>query len=323
MSKRATSADVARAAGVSRTTVSFVLNNRPDQTIPDDTRRRVLDAARRLDYRPYASARTLAAGRSSVVLLAVPALPLGSNLGRFIEVFAGELSGYGLTLVTHLSGAQSRPLPDVCAALNASAVVALMPVDHSEVDALRRAGADVVLSQFSRGIDGPMGRVGRAQAEHLIARGHQSLGYAMSVHSETRPIAEARLSGVIDACAEAQLNPPVVVDVDLEVADAARAVAHWREQGVTGVCAINDETAIAVLAGLREHGLAAPKDLAIIGVDDIPTARLTDPPLTTVTFDVVKAARRRAQAVAAALAGEEVAFSGGFDSRLLIQRSST
>src|SRR5450756_2476306 len=65
--KRSTSVDVARAAGVSRTTVSYVLNDRPGESIPEETRRRVLESAERLGYRPRPSARTLAGGRSDIV----------------------------------------------------------------------------------------------------------------------------------------------------------------------------------------------------------------------------------------------------------------
>src|SRR4051812_3049509 len=83
--KRPTSTDVARAAGVSKTTVSFVLNNRPGQSIPEETRRRVLEAARSLDYQPHALARALAAGRSDIVLLAISEVPIGSGISRFIE----------------------------------------------------------------------------------------------------------------------------------------------------------------------------------------------------------------------------------------------
>ena len=82
-------------------------------------------------------------------------------------------------------------------------------------------------------------------------------------------------------------------------------MGEWTSQSVTAVCAFNDETAIALLAGLRERGLAAPADLAVIGVDDIPTARLAAPPLTTVAFDLREAGRGRAQMIMASLAGRE------------------
>jgi DNA-binding LacI/PurR family transcriptional regulator len=95
---------------------------------------------------------------------------------------------------------------------------------------------------------------------------------------------------------------------------------------VTGICAFNDETAIAVLAGMRSHGMAAPADLAVIGADDIPTARLADPPLTTIRFDLNEAGRRRAEAIVASLSGREPGLTPApFDPRVMqvIQRAST
>jgi DNA-binding LacI/PurR family transcriptional regulator len=75
MPKRPTSADVAAVAGVSRTTVSFVLNGRADVKIPDETRQRVVDAAARLGYQPNASARQLAGGRSHIIALVLHQSP--------------------------------------------------------------------------------------------------------------------------------------------------------------------------------------------------------------------------------------------------------
>ncbi|MEV6106453.1 LacI family DNA-binding transcriptional regulator [Streptomyces sp. NPDC051940] len=319
--KRTTSADVARAAGVSRTTVSFVLNDRPGQTIPEDTRRRVLEAARRLDYRPHASARALAAGRSDIVLLSVPDLPIGQSIGRFVEELASALAVRGLTLVTHLAGAHGRPLPDVCATLSASAVTSLDSIDDDTAEALCRAGADVVLPRGASD-DVGMRAVGRLQAEHLVARGHRRLGYALPPDPALQPMAESRLLGAATACAQAGVAAPVVLETPLEAADAARAVAGWRAQSVTGVCAFNDETATAVLSGLRRHGLTAPGDLAVVGADDIPTARLTDPPLTTVAFDLRAAGRHRAEVIAAALEGREPHLPDAWQGPQLVVRSS-
>jgi len=302
--KRITSTDVARAAGVSQTTVSFVLNDKAGHSIPEATRLRILEAARRLDYRPHASARALAAGRSDVVLLSVPDLPIGGAISRFVEELATALAGHGLTLVTHLAGAHGRPLADVCAAVNASAVIGFTSFDDDTVQALYRVGADVVLP--SRVPHSAASHpVGRLQAEHLIGRGHRRIGYAMPAHPGLREMAEDRLEGAAAACAAAGIDPPVVLGMGLEIADAASAVGEWTRQSVTGVCAFNDETAIAVLAGLRERGLTAPADLAVIGVDDIPTARLTAPPLTTVGFDLRQAGRGRAELIMAGLAGRE------------------
>ncbi|UGQ12564.1 LacI family transcriptional regulator [Yinghuangia sp. ASG 101] len=319
--KRPTSTDVARAAGVSQTTVSFVLNDRPGHGIPEETRQRVLEAARRLDYRPHATARSLARGRSDIAVLAIPGLPIGAGISRFVEGLAAELAAHGLTLVTHLAGGRGRPLTDVCAEIGASAVIGFEAFDDATVRALYRAGADVVIPSSPEGSS--TAPIGRFQARHLIERGHRRLGYALPRHPGLLRMAEGRLRGVAEACAEAGLAPPVVRSTDLEAATAAEAVAGWRAEAVTGVCAFNDETAIAVLAGLREHGLTAPADLAVVGVDDIPTARLADPPLTTISFDLGEVVRRRAAMVVAGLAGREPpGIAAAFDPRL-IQRPST
>jgi DNA-binding LacI/PurR family transcriptional regulator len=91
--RRATSADVAREAGVSRSTVSFVLNGTKGQTIPEPTWQRVLEAAARLRYAPSAEARTLSRGRSDVVLLyQPPQLPMSADIGALVEFLAAEFA---------------------------------------------------------------------------------------------------------------------------------------------------------------------------------------------------------------------------------------
>jgi len=319
--KRSTSADVAREAGVSPTTVSYVVNNRPGQSIPEETRRRVLDAVRRLDYHPLASARALAAGRSDLVLLSIPELPIGASISRFVEELAASLAGHGLTLVTHLMAAHGRPLVEVCATLDVSAVLGFVAFDQETVDALHRLGVPVVLPE---GVDQSplMTQVGRMQAEHLIGRGHRRIGYALPDHPGLEPMARERLGGVADACAEAGLPAPVALTASLEIAESARAVTRWREADVTGVCAFHDETAMGVLAGLRHLGLEAPDALAVIGVDDIPTARVAAPPLTTIRLDLREAGRHRAETVIARLAGREPEAVTNSISLHLVQRES-
>lgn len=318
--RRVTSADVAREAGVSRTTVSFVLNDRPGHTIPEATRERVLEAARRLDYRPHASARALASGHSGIVLLALPDMPVGDGVGRFAEELAAALADRGLTLVTHFAGVDGRSLQDVCAAVDASAVIGLSAFDEATVRALRGVGVRAVVPGDD---DVPAMRgVGRLQARHLIERGHRRLGYALPVHPGHLPMARHRLRGVAAACAAASLEPPVAVGVDLEVDAAARAVRRWVSGAVTGVCGFDDETALAVLAGAREAGVAVPDGLAVVGAGDIPGAALALPSLTTVAFDLREAGRRRAEAVAAGLAGRAPAFGSARVGPDLIVRAS-
>lgn len=320
--KRITSADVARAAGVSQTTVSFVLNDKPGQRIPADTRRRVLEAARRLDYRPRGSARTLAAGRSTVVLFALPGVPVGPSMSSLVKHFGASLAARGLTLVTHLTSSGGRPLDHVSAAVDASAVVGLEPFDGPTTEALRRAGAALVLA-VSADLSAPQGEIGRLQARHLLERGHRRIGYALPEQEALLPSARDRLRGVLEECEERGLAPAVAERTEPTAAGAARAVAAWRRESVTGVCAYDDEVAIAVLAGARAHGLRVPGDLAVVGADDVPVARLAAPPLTTVAFDLGEAGRRLAEAVAAGLADEETAPRVlAADPHVLVRRSA-
>ena len=300
--RRITSIDVAREAGVSQTTVSFVLNRTRGQSIPEDTRRRVLDAAKRLDYRPRASARSLAAGRSDVVLLALPGVPISANLSRFIEQLAAALAAHGLSLVTHLAEGHGRPLPDLCAAVDASAVVSLIPFDGEMTEALHRAGAQVV---FGTGdpASAELRAIGRLQAEHLIGLGRARLGYALPGEHATQWRVLERLRGVAEACAGHGLPEPVELGVDLDGAQAALAVDQWVRASVTAVCAYNDETALAVLAGMHLRGLRAPDDIAVIGVGDIAAARVGIPPLSTIGFDYGETGRELAQAVVHGLDG--------------------
>src|SRR5690242_1058944 len=105
---RVTSADVARLAGVSRATVSYVLNDRPGQSISTDTRSRVLDAAARLGYAPSAAARALRSGRSEVVLCLLPDWPIGPEVGALLGNLSTEMARAGLTFVVHPGSREDR-----------------------------------------------------------------------------------------------------------------------------------------------------------------------------------------------------------------------
>ena len=320
-SSRVTSVDVAREAGVSQSTVSFVLNNTPGQTIPEETRRRVLEAAKKLDYRPRASARSLAAGRSDVVLLALPGVPISANLSRFIEQLAAALAEHGLSLVTHLVEGHGRPLPDLCAAVDASAVISLIPFDEETTEALHRAGAEVVFGTGSQA-RAELREIGRPQAQHLIDRGGQRIGYARPGENPTAFRVRERLRGVAAACAEHGLPEPVALEVELDGVKAAVAVDQWTEASVTGVCAYNDETAMAVLAGMHLRGLRAPEDIAVVGVGDIPAAQVSIPSLTTIGFDYEETGRELAQAILDSLAGGTPTHQDGLNHPRLVRRAS-
>ncbi len=296
---RITSRDVATAAGVSRATVSYVLNDTPGQKIPESTRQRVRQAADRLGYTPSSAARTLRRGHSDLVLYLLPDLPIGSALGANIEHLSAALATHGLTLVVHPSSRNSLSMVDLIRAIRPAAVITFNRVDDETRDLLHTCGNPTLITLLdddrtaSHDVLLPQENAGRLQVEHLATAGHQHLGYAWPDDPRVRGFAEPRLAGTRHACQALGLNPPTVLQVRLDADHAAAAIGTWRrtDPAVTGICAYNDETAMALIAGAARQGVRVPADLAVVGVDDIPTAALTVPPLTTVATDPLGIAR--------------------------------
>jgi DNA-binding LacI/PurR family transcriptional regulator len=307
--RRLTSADVARESGVSRATVSYVLNDTPDQVISAQTRRRVIEAAQQLGYAPYAPARALRSGRSDVVLLLIPEWPIGTAIASLIEHLSSRLADAGLTLVVHAHQRTGRPVGELWKAIAPAALINHQALSPAEEAAARRGGMLVVTPVFrprsGRTFRSFQRRIGELQARHLAEAGHRRLGFALPDDDRLRAFTVPRLEGVTRMCAGFGLPAPVVLTVPLDAAQAARAVRRWvaGQVPVTGICAYNDEVALAVLAGVRAEHLTSPADLAVIGVDDIPAARLSVPPLTTVATGMAVLGEHLADLVSAALGG--------------------
>lgn len=284
--RRVTSRDVARRAGVSQSTVSYVMNDAPGQTISAATRERVLSAAAELGYTPSPTARALRRGHTEIVLVVIADGPLGTVAIMVLEAFAEVVEQHGYTVVYQRR--RGRALTEILRDLTPVAIADLAAFTQADEAAVAERGIPVVGLSFEGG-DGhamriPQRRVGQVQAAHLADRGHTHLAYASSPEPLAGVLMRGRLAGVQEECAARGLPAPVVVDVPLYPDAAARAVRRLRdrEEPITGVCAYDDEVALALLAGMAAHGLRAPEDLAVVGVDDVPLARLALPPLTTV-----------------------------------------
>ena len=172
--RRATSADVAEASGVSRATVSYVLNGVANQAISAETARRVREAADRLGYAPSAPARALRSGRSDVILFLIPEWPIGSAIASLIEHLYVRLAETNLTLVVHAHPRSARPVSDLWKAITPAAVINHQALSAAEEAAARRAGMLIVTPVFQ-----PHGgktflpfqrRIGELQVQHLVRR---------------------------------------------------------------------------------------------------------------------------------------------------------
>src|SRR5690242_5531418 len=200
--RRVTSADVARLAGVSRATVSYVLNDTPRQTISATTRGRVIDAAAQLGYAPSAAARTLRTGRSDVVLCLLPDWPIGNEVGNLLGNLSTALAREGLTFVAHPGSRADRPIAEIWKAITPAAVLSFTDFSDDETEAMRAAGVALVVALLGRAgrhgreLEVPQQLVGRRQAEHLLGTGHARLGYAYPDDPRLQIFAEPRLAGV-------------------------------------------------------------------------------------------------------------------------------
>ncbi|MCB5163956.1 LacI family transcriptional regulator [Streptomyces bambusae] len=289
-----TSADVARLAGVSRATVSFVLNNTQAHRVSDATRARVLDAARQLDYVPHAAARSLRAGRSNLVLVPASVSAAGRLVSAWVDDLESELERHGYVLVLH-AGRFPDPVraARAWAELRPAAVVALDGdgLTGQAVEVLGRAGVRGVIAFGSREVAGAhlvgldQTRVGALAAEHLVARGRRTLGVVMPQERGLATFARPRLAGAQGVAARSTATvTPVELSYSLE--SAAELAGRWRESGLDGVFAYNDEYAALLMHALRGAGLAVPEDVAVVGCDDLVLSGMQQPPLTSVRLDL-------------------------------------
>jgi DNA-binding LacI/PurR family transcriptional regulator len=321
-------ADVARLAGVSHQTVSRVINGQTN--IRPGTKARVEDAIRRLGYRPNPAARALVTRRSSRIGV------IGSEAGlwgpttvhRTIE-HAAHAVGYfvssvNLNAVTgeelgaaieHLLGQSVEGIIMIAANDEALEVV---HTQHPGVPFVVVEG-DLSKARWSVGVDQNAGA--RLATRHLVDLGHTEI-----VHV-TGPLnwaeARARRDGWRSEMRAAGLQPakPLVGDWTARSGFAAGTRLLARDD-VTAVFAANDQMALGVLRALFEAGLRVPRDVSVVGFDDIPEAGYLVPPLTTVRQDFSAVGRRAIEVMQAAITRRDEELPRLIDPELVVRVST-
>jgi alanine racemase len=316
--ERARIADVARAAGVSKTAVSFAFN-RPER-LAAETAGRIRDVAAALGYRPHPVARMLARRRTMTIGVLTPQALAETFANPYFGTFAeglaraAEARGYDLHLISPLQGSLALALGRA----SVDGVIAVgLSTDHPEVGQLRGAGLPMVLVDSgelaghpSVSVDDEAGA--RAAAEHLLGLGHRCvLVLAMEGSAGPSPVAGRVRRGVVDRrlrgyraafeAAGADMPDAWIRSAPASITGGAAAFhSAWRAgQRPTGVLAMSDGLAIGAIAAARELGLGVPVDLSVVGFDDLDIARHLAPPLTTVHQDV----REKGDAAVRLLAG--------------------
>ncbi|MFD0549680.1 LacI family DNA-binding transcriptional regulator [Streptomyces rectiviolaceus] len=294
-----TSTSVARYAGVSRATVSYVLNGLAAGRVSAATQEKVRVAAEELGYVPHAAARSLRSGSSGLVLIAVPAdtVPAyGSLFTGFVAAFQTELQAYGHTGVLH--GARTGGAPQAAARawaeLRPAAVIATIgaPLDEASVETLKRSGTSAVVSYGpppapgAHGIAMDQEEVGAVAGAHLLAGGRRRIGVVVPLEHGLGMFSTPRLEGVraaAAACPGARVEP---VELAYTEESAAELAARWRDLDLDAVFAYNDEYAMLLMRALQDAGIDVPGEVAVVGADDLLLGRLLRPRLTSVRIEL-------------------------------------
>ncbi|BDZ51779.1 LacI family transcriptional regulator [Frondihabitans sucicola] len=284
--------DVARLAGVSVTTVSRVLNG--SAQVSDRRRAATLKAIETLGYRPNETARALASGRS-----------------RVIAVLTGDTTLYGFA--SAIQGIED-------AALEHGVLVTVARVREPRRRAIRRL-VDILLTQplggvigieFESSVSTALGMLppsltavsaslvgthlsglphshmddesgGRIATEHLLGLGHETVHH-LAVDYPTVS-GHGRTYGYLAALAAAGARVPTIEQVTWEPGSAEAAAARLLDDGATALFCFNDELALGAVRAVRARGLDVPRDVSVVGFDDVPVASVSSPSLTSVRMD--------------------------------------
>ncbi|MGQ9681454.1 MAG: LacI family DNA-binding transcriptional regulator [Anaerolineae bacterium] len=290
MRRHVTQSDVARRAGVSRVTVSNVLNGRPQKhiRIPEETCKRILAAAEELGYQPNAAARSLRSGRAGIIGLLLPDVrnPHYWAMARGVERAAME-HGYHVILTVSALGPESER--QCLLALAQQRVDGLIVALHYRqltetwLDKLRQCDAPVVPNakdnvwvRYDLGMEQVM--------HHLLQLGHRHIAY---IHGVPSPgMGQERLDGYRKGLSDAgiALREEMIVHCGgtLEDGHAAARQLLSLSPRPTAIIGLNDLMAIGAMKAAGELGLSIPRDLSVVGFDDADISAHLYPPLTTV-----------------------------------------
>lgn len=323
---------VAALAGVSRATVSRVVNNSP--RVKDAAQEAVRRAIDELGYVPNRAARSLASRRTQAIALVLPE----STEKVFADPFlASVVQGAALRLaeteytLTIVIASEASPEKTRRYLLGGNVDGALVVSHHSGDHSYARLGASLPVVFGGRPlseeggswfVDVDNASAARRVAEHLLGLGRRDL--AMIASRQDMPAAIDRLAGWRSAVEEAGLDATLIEIGDYSPADGADAMRRLLDRGrrIDAVFASNDQMAAGALAALRERGLSVPEDVALAGFDGDYFAEASEPRLTTVRQPTVGLGEAMAHVLVRLLAGEDVERVTLLPTELLVRGST-
>ncbi len=291
--KRPTQADIARMAGVSQTTVSYVLNENTTVSVPEETRQRILAAAKALKYVPDYAARSLRTRKTHTIAAIIPdiANPFYPAFARAVQDIARQ-HNYDLILYNtdELAEVEQKCLRSVERGRVDGMII--VPFHSSPDDLCRLIDRNMAVVVVGT-VDGPYGHilntvgtddtaVAMQAVNHLIEKGHRTIAMIVGTYG---PPHLTRIEGYRRALQSAGVVYQQIADGGAfnEVGgyEAMQQILLGAPRP-TAVFAANDLMAIGAMQAIKEARLRIPDDIAIVGIDNIPAASLVTPALTTV-----------------------------------------
>ncbi|MDR4950331.1 LacI family DNA-binding transcriptional regulator [Neobacillus cucumis] len=287
-----TISDVAKLSGLSKTTVSRVLNNHP--YVSEDKKKKVLKAMKELGYSPNPAARRLRGQLTTTIGVIVPRIvnPFFSYLVNAIEQTAFT-QGYQV-LICQSNEDKEKEL----AFLNLlktkqidGIVMTSLENDWGIIEQYTEYGPIVLCNEYLNNPDVPIVRIDQNKGayigiNHLIQQGHRKIAYCTGGLFDEQGKDKDRNQGFQKALKEAgiMINPKWIFVNQHTIEDGKRVINQILEMDdrPTAVFTGSDEVAGGMMIKAKEHGLNIPDDIAIIGFDDQPIAELLDPQLTTI-----------------------------------------
>ncbi|MFN2299607.1 MAG: LacI family DNA-binding transcriptional regulator [Anaerolineales bacterium] len=305
--------EIAKMAGVSRSTVSRVINNDPH--VRESTRARVLEVIRRVNFKPSAVARGLASGRTRIIGLIFPTAqsslftdPYYPGLVQGITT-ACNANDYSVMLwLTNPEQEQSTVHQLTSNSLLDGLVIASYLIDDPLLEALTTSQTPFLLigrhpsNNNLNYIDADNMNGAREAVVHLLRLGRQRIA---TITGPSKMIAGIdRLEGYKRAFTERGLRPEpaLIVEGDFTESGGYNSMMRLIPQNPDAVFVASDGMAMGALRALNETGRRVPEDVAVVGFDDIPAASHMDPPLTTVRQDIPRLGQLAAETLIQILA---------------------
>ncbi|MFI7382168.1 LacI family DNA-binding transcriptional regulator [Streptomyces sp. NPDC049813] len=310
-----TLAEVARHAGVSASTVSYVLSGK--RSISAATRERVETSVRQLGYHPNAGARALASSKSNIIALMVPLrtdmyVPVMLEIAMAVAT-AARAHGYDILLLTGEEGAQAVRRIEGSALADAM-IVMDVELDDERLPLLRSAGRPAVLIGLPSDtagltcVDLDFAAAGALCAQHLADLGHREIaviGEAPAVYERRTGFAERTLAGLRERSGELGLR---LLHRPCEGSYASVSATLSRifdeRPGTTAFVVQNEAATDPLLALLRQSGRAVPEDVSVVAVCPEQVAAHASVPLTSVAVPAQEMGRRAVEQVIARIEGQ-------------------